>query len=365
MTDTMVARGHSALAARQSVLEEAIEFTWDFGTTPEFTRTVMKSRLDVVFSAAARAFERQDRHTLAWLADKCTAISHRLLRNQEVSPRVYFAVYTRCLGDLAFSLSASNNAIMEVHERVKGSKHMLRLVVTLGQSKASLTPTEIARRLSLKPNNLTYVLKQASEAGVITCAAIGRQKHCSLTRLGKEYLEEHSRPVGRAAAEQLLDRYWQTLTGADDFNQALADETRANPAFTEEKLEAFYRSATEIRAEEIARDRVRRQLERASRVIVSFGGQMPEGLLPDSAARPGDVECDIIEANEQYAHFLPLRRRTGAPTPFEVPYRDLLSKKVKVRKLTSTRAMAITNPGFKDIRVANDPNRIEPCGITA
>ncbi|MCE5190320.1 MAG: hypothetical protein LLG08_00835 [Actinomycetia bacterium] len=199
----------------------------------------------------------------------------------------------------------------------------------------------------------------------MAAATLGHSPTFHPVSRNSEYLEEHSRPVGRAAAEHLLDRYWQTLTGADDFNQALAEEARANPAFTEEKLVAFYRSATDIRAEEIAKDRVRRQLERASRVVVSFGDQMPEGVEPDSAARPGDVECDIIEADEQYAHFIPARGHTGASTPFEVPYRDLLSRKVKIRKLTSTRAMAITNPGFKDICVANNPDRIEPCGITA
>lgn len=73
---------------------------------------------------------------------------------------------------------------------------------------------EIANAVSIKPNTLTYRMKELAEAGGIEMYAAGKFKYYDLTLLGREYIENMS-PITTAArmldnnSRQTLDRYYR------------------------------------------------------------------------------------------------------------------------------------------------------------
>lgn len=72
---------------------------------------------------------------------------------------------------------------------------------------------EIANAVSIKPNTLTYRMKELAEAGGVEMYAAGKFKYYDLTLLGREYIENMSPMIPTARivdnnSRQTLDRYY-------------------------------------------------------------------------------------------------------------------------------------------------------------
>lgn len=355
MPGTMAASASGELTPRTSILEETIEFVWDVGPTASFTQSTMNDRLEAIFSSVSRAIERNDRDLLTWLADRLTSLSARLLRNVDVSPAVYFAVYARALGDVTYALSSNTAALLSVNAHISRTKHILPLISALNESSSSMTAGQLAERLSLKPNNLSHVLKAASDAGVVSCIVVGRNKYCALTGLGQAYLEEFARPIGRAVSSSLIDQYWKLAMQAPTDDRAIDAAITANPAYTEKGLRQLYTAVMDIDGQGVAISELRDALTSEKKWLVVFkdASALEEitgcTLACTKALR---MQCEVAGTDENFVRFAPVQ--ADAPVGlFAVPYRLFLNGDVRLRTEGARRDLPVHPASFERLKEAS------------
>lgn len=362
MAQALATSADRVLSQSRGAVEEALDFIWEHGDTPAFSQAEMDRRLRPIFSSVTRAIERNDRGLTEWFSDRLTALSARLLRSRQPEPSVYFAIYVRALGDITYALSADNAALESAHSEVTRRKAILPLISALHSSPNSLSASQLAQRLSMKPSNLSPVLRAAEDVGLVTCYQAGRTKQCSISRLGQAYMDVFARPLRHRVSVKLIDEYWARVMQAKDSESARAEAVQAavdaNPSFTTSAVEGLCRYATRVDREQIAVQKLRERLEDEDQWVLVFkDSDEASELLGERAVQP-ELHCAVVNVDRNHVEFMPEGGERDGKTVV-VQYKRFLQRDVKLRKPTSRNPLPVPSVGINDLREAEEA--VESC----
>jgi DNA-binding MarR family transcriptional regulator len=317
-----------------SVWEKAEDISDDDGLYEKSRETILVSFID--------ALNRDDRFRLRWLNEKLTALSEFLFpvrARKKITEKHYFSIYIRALSDTSFFLSHDTDKLESIDAAASGSKHLYMLMQILYEQNSPIIAKKLAERLGLQPNSLTICLSQAQQLGVVNCENAGRRKLCTLTRLGNRYVEAKQKEVGHLVAVQLIEKYYREY-----------DEEKLpnlNLLYRDKDVAGLIEATKRIEQQQQKIEKIRGDLKNHSFWLLSIHGNQPEkyevfkeilvGYEEKKDQQPTEnwsYSCTIKSMSEPYIFFECKRHTIDSDSmEFEVPFKFLLEKKIKIKAL--------------------------------